>query len=96
MTGSWSGGFQAEVVVRNAGSAAIAGWTLGWTFANGQRINQLWGGTHTQTGAAVSVRDTGWNGALAAGASTTAGFLGSWAGQQHVPGRHHLHESLSG
>jgi hypothetical protein len=85
VTGSWSGGFQAELVVRNAGSAPIAGWTLGWTFTDGQRIDQLWGGTHTQTGAAVSVRDSGWNGALAAGTSTTAGFLGSWAGSNTAP-----------
>ncbi|WP_247676601.1 cellulose binding domain-containing protein, partial [Micromonospora sp. M51] len=77
VTGSWSGGFQAELTVSNTGSAPIAGWTLGWIFTDGQQVNQLWGGTHTQTGAAVTVRDSGWNGALAAGASTTAGFLGS-------------------
>ena len=58
---------------------------MSWTFADGQRITQLWGGTHTQTGAAVSVRDAGWNGALAAGASTTVGFLGSWTGTNPSP-----------
>ncbi|MGK5672982.1 cellulose binding domain-containing protein, partial [Micromonospora sp. URMC 106] len=85
VTGSWQGGFQGELVVRNAGSSAIAGWTVGWTFPDGQKITQLWGGTHTQTGAAVSVRDAGWNGALGAGASTTVGFLGSWTGTNGAP-----------
>ncbi|MFG3704068.1 cellulose binding domain-containing protein [Micromonospora sp. NPDC047670] len=85
VTGSWQGGFQGELVVRNAGSSAIAGWTVGWTFPDGQQITQLWGGTHTQTGAAVSVRDAGWNGALGAGASTTVGFLGSWTGTNGAP-----------
>ncbi|GAB3181919.1 cellulose binding domain-containing protein [Micromonospora palomenae] len=85
VTGSWQGGFQGEVVVRNAGTAPIAGWTLGWTFADGQKITQLWGGSYTQTGAAVSVRDAGWNGALGAGATTSVGFLGSSSGSNGVP-----------
>ncbi len=74
VTNSWPGGFQGEVVVRNAGTSTIAGWTVAWTFPNDQRITQLWGGTHTQTGATVSVRDAGWNGTLAPGATTTVGF----------------------
>ncbi|MER7417177.1 cellulose binding domain-containing protein [Micromonospora peucetia] len=85
VTVSWQGGFQGELVVRNAGSSAIAGWTLGWTFPDGQKITQLWGGTHTQTGATVSVRDAGWNGALGAGATATAGFLGSTTGANTAP-----------
>ncbi|MEH1092484.1 cellulose binding domain-containing protein [Micromonospora sp. CPCC 205739] len=85
VTGSWQGGFQGEVVVRNSGTASIAGWTLGWTFADGQRITQLWGGSYTQTGASVSVRDAGWNGALGAGATTSVGFLGSVSGGNGVP-----------
>ncbi|MGV9215060.1 cellulose binding domain-containing protein [Micromonospora sp. RB23] len=85
VTGSWTGGFQAEVLVSNPGTRPIAGWTLGWTFPNGQRISQLWGGTHTQNGAVVSVVDSGWNGALAPGASTTIGFLGSWIGTNSPP-----------
>ncbi|WP_281179572.1 cellulose binding domain-containing protein [Micromonospora rosaria] len=85
VTGSWTGGFQGEVVVRNSGSTPVAGWTVTWSFPNGQQINQLWGGTHTQTGAAVTVRDAGWNGALGAGASTTVGFLASWTGSNGAP-----------
>ncbi|MEV6800605.1 cellulose binding domain-containing protein [Micromonospora rifamycinica] len=85
MTGSWPGGFQGEVTVRNAGTSAIAGWTLGWTFGNGQTINSLWGGTYTQTGATVSVRDAGWNGALGAGATTSIGFTANVTGGNAVP-----------
>ncbi|MFG1757941.1 cellulose binding domain-containing protein [Micromonospora echinofusca] len=85
VTGSWQGGFQGELVVRNAGSTAIAGWTVGWTFPDGQKITQIWGGTHTQTGATVSVRDAGWNGALGAGATATAGFLASTTGANTAP-----------
>ena len=77
VTNAWTGGFQAEVTVRNTGPAALSGWTVGWTFGGGQTIAQLWNGTHTQTGAAVTVRNASWNGSLAPGAETTFGFLGS-------------------
>ncbi|MGW4498042.1 cellulose binding domain-containing protein [Micromonospora sp. NPDC004336] len=85
VTGSWAGGFQGEVVVRNTRPTPITGWTVDWAFPDGQRITQLWGGTHTQTGPAVTVRDAGWNGGLAGGASTTVGFLGSWTGANGPP-----------
>ncbi|GAA1753219.1 hypothetical protein GCM10009681_25250 [Luedemannella helvata] len=84
VTNSWQGGFQGEVTV-TAGSAAITGWTVNWSYANGQTISQLWNGTLTTSGSSVSVRNLSWNGALAAGTSTTFGFLGSWNGTNSVP-----------
>ncbi|GAB3153001.1 cellulose binding domain-containing protein [Micromonospora sonneratiae] len=85
VTNSWSGGFQAEVTVRNSGASAMTGWTVAWTFPTGQTISQLWAGTHTQTGANVSVRNLSYNGGLGPGATTTFGFLGSWSGVNGVP-----------
>ncbi|PTA47624.1 glycoside hydrolase N-terminal domain-containing protein [Micromonospora sp. RP3T] len=84
VTGSWSGGFQGEVTV-TAGATAIRGWTVSWTFPDGQVINQIWGGSHTQSGANVSVRNVDYNGALAAGASTTFGFIGTVTGANNPP-----------
>ncbi|MEV6964536.1 cellulose-binding domain-containing protein [Hamadaea sp. NPDC051192] len=71
---SWQGGFQGEVTV-TAGGSAINGWTAGWTLASGQTITQLWSGTLTVSGSAVTVKNVSYNGSLAAGASTTFGFL---------------------
>ncbi|MEO3929387.1 cellulose binding domain-containing protein [Micromonosporaceae bacterium B7E4] len=85
VTGSWQGGFQAEVTVQNTGTSALTGWTVGWTFGNGQTISQIWGGTHTQSGSSVSVRNVSYTGNLAPNASTTFGFLGSWTGANAVP-----------
>ncbi|MEV1288006.1 cellulose binding domain-containing protein [Micromonospora sp. NPDC049679] len=85
VTGSWQGGFQAEVTVRNTGTSAIDGWTVSWSFPNGQTVAQLWGGTHTQTGANVSVRNAAYNGRLAGGATTSFGFTGSWTGSNGAP-----------
>ncbi|MEV0429877.1 cellulose binding domain-containing protein [Micromonospora sp. NPDC050495] len=85
VTNSWPGGFQAELTVRNSGAAPIAGWTLSWTFADGQKISQLWSGSYTQSGAAVTVTDAGWNGRLAVGGSTTVGFTGTATGSNRIP-----------
>ncbi|MBF8191886.1 cellulose binding domain-containing protein [Nonomuraea sp. K274] len=83
--GQWQGGFQGEVTVKNTGSAPMSGWTVRWTFADGQRISQVWNGTLSASGSAVSVRDVGWNGTLAPGASATFGFLASWNGTNSAP-----------
>jgi cellulase/cellobiase CelA1 len=81
---SWSGGFQAEVKV-TAGTAPVKGWTVSWTFPNGQTISQLWNATHTQTGANVTVSNAAYNGSLAAGGSTTFGFIGTTTGTNNPP-----------
>ncbi|MEU8228180.1 cellulose binding domain-containing protein [Actinoplanes sp. NPDC048967] len=85
ITGSWGGGFQGEVTVRNTGTAPTKTWSVGWTFGNGQVVSQVWGGTGGQTGTAVTVRDAGWNGVLAANATTTFGFLASTTGTNPLP-----------
>jgi len=71
---SWSGGFQAQITVTNTSSSPLNGWQLAWTFPGDQQINDLWNGSYTQSGAAVSVASASYNGSLAAGASTTVGF----------------------
>jgi hypothetical protein len=72
--GSWQGGFQGEVTV-TAGASGVNGWTVAWTLASGQRITQLWSGTLSTSGSAVTVKNVSYNGTLGAGASTTFGFL---------------------
>ncbi|WP_041832225.1 glycoside hydrolase N-terminal domain-containing protein [Actinoplanes sp. N902-109] len=84
VTSSWNGGFQAEVTV-TAGSAPITGWTVAWSFANGQVISQVWNGTLTQNGPDVAVTNAAYNGALPAGGSTTFGFLATVTGANTAP-----------
>jgi mannan endo-1,4-beta-mannosidase len=82
--GQWPGGFQGDVRV-TAGSAAISGWTVTWTFANGQTVNQAWSATVTSSGSSVTARNVGYNGSLGAGASATFGFIGAWNGTNAAP-----------
>ena len=84
IVGQWQGGFQAEVNV-TAGAAAINGWTASWTFPSGQTISQSWNATVTGSGASVTATNVSYNGALGAGASTTFGFIGAYAGTNTNP-----------
>ncbi|MEU4554295.1 cellulase family glycosylhydrolase [Micromonospora violae] len=84
VTNQWQGGFQGEVRV-TAGTSAITGWTVGWTFANGQRVTQSWNVALTSNGTTVTARNADYNGRLAAGASASFGFLGSWTGTNSLP-----------
>jgi predicted carbohydrate-binding protein with CBM5 and CBM33 domain len=82
--GSWSGGFQGEVTV-TAGSSAITTWTTHWNYQNGQTISSVWNGVLQAGGPHAMVGNMPYNGALAANASTTFGFLGSWSGTNPPP-----------
>ncbi len=71
---TWPDGYQGEVTV-TAGSTKIRGWRVSWTPADDQTVRDVFNGTMTTDGSTVTVRNETWNGALAAGASTTFGFV---------------------
>ncbi|SDR21825.1 CotH kinase family protein [Thermostaphylospora chromogena] len=78
----WPGGFQAEVRV-TAGAEDLSGWTVSWTFTDGETVTQAWNATVTSQGTSITARNASHNGSVAAGSSTTFGFLGSSPG---IPG----------
>jgi len=82
--GQWTGGFQAEVRI-TAGSSAITGWRVTWTYANGQTVTQSWGATIAPNGSSITATNVSYNGSVGAGANTTFGFLGNWNGTNSVP-----------
>ena len=75
VTGAWAGGFQAEVTVRNTGTSAATGWRSEVAFAGGQRLVNAWNAGATQSGARVTATNAAWNGALAAGGTTSWGLV---------------------
>ncbi|MEV0786815.1 cellulase family glycosylhydrolase [Streptomyces sp. NPDC050423] len=85
VVGEWPDGFQAEITIRNTGTTAIDGWTLGFSFANGQTVTNMWGGTPTQTGGSVSVAPASYTSTIAADGSVTVGFTGSQNGTNTAP-----------
>ena len=69
----WQGGYQGEVTVTNTSSTAISSWAVTLALPTGTQLTQVWNGALTGT----TVRNAGWNGTVAAGESTTFGFLAS-------------------
>lgn len=85
VTNQWPGGFGVNVTITNTGSTTINGWTLAWTFPNGQTITQLWNANYTQSGSQVSATSLSYNGTLTPGGNTAFGFNGTWNGVNASP-----------
>ncbi|MFD4668688.1 protein kinase [Lentzea sp. NPDC058450] len=75
VTNSWPGGYQVEVTVGNTSPDGLTGWTITWQPAAGHTIGNLWNGTLTQDATAVTVTNAGYNAVLAAGGTTSFGFV---------------------
>jgi cellulase/cellobiase CelA1 len=71
---SWSGGYQAQVVVKNTGSSTLSNWQIGFPFPSGNTISSLWNGTYTLSGGTLTVTNASYDGTLAPGATATVGF----------------------
>ncbi|MEU3851700.1 cellulose binding domain-containing protein [Streptomyces sp. NPDC029554] len=74
VTSQWPGGFQGEVRLTNTGSDSWTGWSLTWSFTDGQKLTQAWNTEATQSGTTVTAKNAGWNGTVAKGASVSFGF----------------------
>jgi alpha-galactosidase len=85
VSGQWTGGFQGDVTIRNTGTSAVNGWTLRWTFPNGQQITQAWNAGYTQSGTQVTATNVAWNGSVAPGGAASFGFIATWTGSNAAP-----------
>ncbi len=83
----WPGGFGASLIITNTGSTPINGWSLQFSFPTGQTITQLWNGSYTQSGSAVTITNASYNGSIPAGGvlNSSPGFNGSWSGGNSPP-----------
>nr|WP_069801983.1 glycoside hydrolase family 48 protein [Thermogemmatispora onikobensis] len=87
ITGQWPGGFGAMITITNTGTTTINGWTLKFTFANGQTVTQGWNGSFSQSGSTVTVTNLSYNGTIPPGTtlSNAPGFNGTWTGTNTAP-----------
>ncbi|HEY6745396.1 MAG TPA: cellulose binding domain-containing protein [Mycobacteriales bacterium] len=79
VTQTWTGGFTADVTVRNTGRTT-AGWTVTWTYGGTQQVTNAWSTALTQTGTAVRATNVDYNGVLAPSGTTTFGMQGTGSG----------------
>jgi endoglucanase len=89
-TRSWEGGtgFGANIEIRNTGPAITAGWTLLFSFLNGERIQNGWPVAFSQPAGSAQVTvssNAAWNQSIASGASITAGFNGTFTTVNATP-----------
>src|SRR5258708_3953092 len=87
ISNQWPGGFGANLTITNTGTTTINGWSLKFTFANGQTITQLWNGNYSQSGGNVTLTNLSYNSTIAPGTSLSSepGFNGAWSGSNQVP-----------
>jgi len=74
----WATGFVAQFTLTNVTNATIPpGWTLSWTFTNGEVVSSLWNATWSQVGANVVATSTAWAPPIPPGGSVNVGFVGN-------------------
>ncbi|MFZ6029921.1 MAG: cellulose binding domain-containing protein [Chloroflexota bacterium] len=84
----WSSGFTAEIKITNNSASAIQGWTLAYSYADGQQVTSAWNATVTQSGANVTASNptSHWNGNIPAnGGSVSFGVQGTHSGANTNP-----------
>jgi cellulase/cellobiase CelA1 len=81
----WTGGFTANITLANTGTAAWTAWTATLTFPGGDKITSAWNATATQSGNILTATNLSYNGAVAAGASTSFGIQGTWSTSSASP-----------
>jgi alpha-galactosidase len=81
----WGSGATVSIIIKNNGSSAINGWTLVWNFAGNQTITDMWNGTYTQSGTAVTVKNVSYNSTIPAKGSVSLGFNITYSGTNAKP-----------
>ncbi len=81
VTNSWSTGYQGQVEVKNTTSSAIDTWRVQLTLPAGTTVVNSWNATQSVSGSTYTFTPAGWNGTLAAGASTSFGFVANGTGR---------------
>ncbi len=82
----WGSGATVNVTITNNDSAAIDGWTLGWTFSGNQRITNIWNAGYTQNVTSVTAANLSYNSTIAANGGTVSfGFTLTYSGTNAKP-----------
>ncbi|HYH03490.1 MAG TPA: glycoside hydrolase family 9 protein, partial [Bacillota bacterium] len=81
----WGAGATINVSIKNNSTTPVNGWQLAWTFANDQKITNLWNASYTQSGNAVTVKNEPYNGIIPANGSVNFGFLIAYSSGNSIP-----------
>jgi endoglucanase len=81
----WGNGAMVSVTIKNNSAKAIDGWNLAWRFGGNQKISNIWNASYTQSGTAVTVKNTSYNATIPAGGTISFGFNLSYSGSNAQP-----------
>jgi Cellulose binding domain/Fibronectin type III domain len=81
----WSNGFVAGITITNTGQTVINGWELTFDLPGNVVITGYWGGTASQVGTAVTIRNPPWAAIIQPGASVSVGIQGMYSGTLAMP-----------
>jgi hypothetical protein len=76
----WGTGYQARYTITNTGTAAVTGWQLAFALPSSAKLGSFWDTAITTTGGTSTAKDRGYNASIAAGASTSFGFVVAGSG----------------
>jgi hypothetical protein len=74
---SWGSGFTASFTVKNAGSSAVNGWSVGLRFAGVISVVNSWNTTISGSGSSYTAANASYNASIGPGQSVSFGFQGS-------------------
>ena len=83
VTAQWPGGFNANVEITNLGDTPLDPWKLEWDYADGQKVQNAWNSTATQSGTRVSAVGAEHNKRLVAASTASFGFTGTFSGDEN-------------
>ncbi|WFE29449.1 cellulose binding domain-containing protein [Solwaraspora sp. WMMD791] len=76
----WSDGYVGKLTVHNNAPVPITSWRVDLELPAGTSISSHWNAELTRVGTRYVFQDLGWNGTLAAGATTSFGWIASGVG----------------
>jgi hypothetical protein len=76
----WGSGYQGKFTVSNPGAASSTGWRLEFTLPASASLGSFWDANITRSGTTFVATDRGYNAAVAAGTSTSFGFVVAGSG----------------
>ncbi|SOR84277.1 MULTISPECIES: cellulose binding domain-containing protein [Streptomyces] len=87
---AWNTGLTSNITIANTGTAAIEGWSLGFTLPDGQTITSGWNADYSVASGRVTARNASHNATIAPGASVDIGFQASHTGNTAPPSSYTL------
>jgi endoglucanase len=84
-TNDWGTGFTTNVTINNLGTTSVNGWTLTYSYAGNQTLQNGWNGVWSQSGTQVTVANENWNSTVPAKGSVSPGAQFAYSGSNVKP-----------